>query len=76
MILCREPTSFSDLLVDMQKKCGVAMLATDEEWAVCPRTSVTIRRDRVVEDALREARRPRFDPTKLLKVSLAPVFPP
>ena len=53
----------------LRNRFGVVMAISDEDWDRLPRTHVTIRRDRVVKDALREARKPRFDPAKLLKVS-------
>ena len=41
---------------------------SDEDWATAPRTAVEIRREKFLEDALREAAKSRFDPTRLLKV--------
>ena len=53
----------------MRKQWGVMIPVSEDELATSPRTSVDIRRDRVVEDAIREARKEKFDPTKLLSVS-------
>ena len=44
------------------------MAASDEDWDTFPRTHILVRREKVLTDALREVRKNRFDPTKLLKV--------
>lgn len=65
----REPTCLADILVHLQNTYGVVVPTTDEEWATIPRISFHIRRDKVLDDAMREAKKPRFNPTKLLNVS-------
>ena len=45
------------------------LAVTDDDWATFPRACIDVRREAVLEDALREARKARFDPTKLLNVS-------
>jgi hypothetical protein len=42
----------------------------DDDWIDIPRTAVLVRRQRVVEDAIQEAQKSQFDPTKLLKVGV------
>ena len=41
---------------------------TEEEWVNVPKTSVDIRRGFVVLDILKQARKSRFDETKLLTI--------
>lgn len=54
------------LLEALRCSHGVSMMR-DDDWETLPRTSMTIRRERVVEDALQEARKDSFDPAKMLK---------
>lgn len=47
------------------------MIPTDDDnWAECKRTYIDVRRSMVLVDGLREAKKLRFDPTKLLSVRL------
>jgi len=46
------------------------MPATDFEWHDLPRHCIDIRRSFVVNDALKEARKKRFNPSLLIKASL------
>ena len=64
----KEPTSLADIIRQLQKECGLKIPMSEEEWGDIPRTPIDIRRTMVVKDGLREARKARFDPTKLLKV--------
>ena len=61
----------ADIIFLLQKECNLKIPVTEENWTEFPRTPVDIRRSMVVKDGLREARKPRFDPTKLLKVSIS-----
>ena len=73
-IVCRKPTSFKDVLTSLQDKHGVKMVSCDEDWNTLPRTNVLVRRGKVLTDALREVRKTRFDPTKLLNVCMLLVW--
>ena len=64
----REPTCLRDVIFALQRENGVVIPSTDEEWGQTVRTSIDIRRDFVVKDGLREARKARFDPANLLRV--------
>lgn len=64
----RNPTSLQDVIIQLQHKYGLCIPTTDEEWAMCSRMNVDIRRSDVLNDGIREAKKTRFDPTKLLKV--------
>lgn len=68
---CREPANFKELLAALQAQSGFRMAVTFEDWgdSSFPRTPVTVWRTRILYDALREARKSSFDPTKLLNVS-------
>ena len=57
-----EPKTVADIVLLLQRKCGL----TEQDWNGIPRTSVDIRRSMVVKDGIREAKKPRFDTTKLL----------
>ena len=46
------------------------MPASEEEWINSDRTEIDIRRTHVLADALKEGHKRRFDPNKLLKVSI------
>ena len=65
----REPTRYAELLAILQRPNSIKMVANDEDWDTIPRTHILVRRGKVLEDALREVRKDRFDPTKLLNVS-------
>ena len=67
---CRDatPNCLKDIILLLQKKHGVKIPKSDQEWADTPRTSICIRRSMVLQDGLKEASKARFDPMKLLKV--------
>ena len=65
----REPSSYAELLAILQMQNSIKMVANDEDWDTIPRTHILVRRGKVLEDALHEVRKDRFDPTKLLNVS-------
>ena len=69
---CREPACLKDIVSSLQRACGLRMPKTDEEWLQVPRTALDVRRSMVVVDGLREARKPRFDVTKLFNVRMSP----
>ena len=64
----KEPTSLADIIRQLQKECGLK-IPMSEEWGDIPRTPIDIRRTMVVKDGLREAKKSRFDPTKLVHYS-------
>ena len=67
---CREqePVYFSDILNSLQKRCGLVIPGEDTDWSGIPRMHIHVRRDKVLQDALKEVKKPRFDPTKLIHV--------
>ena len=67
---CRDatPNCLKDIILLLQKKHGVKIPNSDQEWADTPRTSICIRRSMVLQDGLKEASKARFDPMNLLKV--------
>ena len=68
--ICRDaaPSCLKDIILSLQKQHRVKLPENDEEWADVARTSICIRRAMVLQDGLKEARKARFDPAKLLKV--------
>ena len=66
--LYREPVTLKDAIGVLQKACGIVIPKSDDEWEGIPRMSIDVRREYVFTDGLREARKSRFDPAKLLKV--------
>jgi hypothetical protein len=58
-----------EYIAALQAGLGVKVPSTDEGWETLPRTHITVRRDKLLADAMKEARKARFDPTKLLNVS-------
>ncbi len=50
------------------------MLSSGDNWDTIPRTSILVLREKLLEDALREVRKERFDPTKLLRVMVVCLF--
>lgn len=57
-----------DAITLLQKKCGIVIPKNDQEWEGVPRMSIDVRREYVLADGLREAKKSRFEPAKLLKV--------
>ncbi len=53
----------------LQKKIDFDIPETPDDWMDIHRQTIDIRRDFVVTDALREAKKRRFEHTKLLRVS-------
>ena len=64
-----DPECVGDIVRMLQQKNGFDLPKSDDAWADIPRQTVDIRRDFVVSYALREAKKKRFDSTKLLRVS-------
>ena len=56
-------------MILLQEKIDLKVPTTMEEWLDVPRCEIDVRRSFVVEDAIREGRKQRFDPTKLIKVN-------
>ena len=54
----------------LQRKCGLRMPVCGSDYYDLPRTKIDVRRDAVVSDGLRAAIKKKFDPAKLMKVSL------
>ena len=65
----RTPETLIDVILKLQKECGILIPDSPEDWLNCSRTYIDIRRDKVLEDGIREAKKKRFDPSKLLNVS-------
>ena len=65
----REPTSYAALSAILQRHNSIKIVANDADWDTILRTHMLVRRGKVLEDALREVRKDRFNPTKLLNVS-------
>ena len=42
----------------------------DEDWSVHPRTDIVVRRTHLIKDAVKEAKKNRFDSSKLICVSI------
>ena len=53
----------------LREKIDLKVPTTMEKWLDVPRCEIDVRRSFVVEDAVREGRKQRFDLTKLIKVS-------
>ena len=73
MIVCtpyREPASLKDAINLLQEKCGIVIPKNDQEWEGVSRMCIDVRREHVLADGLREAKKSRFEPAKLLKVWL------
>lgn len=51
-----------------------SMSQTDDEWFNTPSTSIDVRRSNILPDTLREMKKPRWNCTKLIKISDAYVF--
>lgn len=68
VLLTQDLSCCRGLIRQLQAKCQLVIPATAEAWATVPRTDITVQREKVVRDALEEARRPAFDSCKLLNV--------
>ena len=60
----------ADVLDVLRRRCDLDIPQSMSDWFEFdePRMAIDVRRGHVVNDALKEARKPRFDCTKLLKV--------
>ena len=58
-----------DCIAKLRAQINFTMPATDEDWIEADRAEIDVRRDYVLLDALKEGRKKRFSPEKLLKVS-------
>ena len=70
MYCFRSEISLAGCLEEIQERAGVVMPTEDTDWCTLLRTEVTVRRDMVLQDALREGHKNRFKPEKCLKVQL------
>ena len=59
----------AECVILLREKIDLKVPTTMEEWLDVPRCEIDVRVSFVVEDAIREGRKQRFDPTKLIKVS-------
>lgn len=64
-----EPQTTLDCVSELRAQMNFTMPSTDEGWMDAEVTEIDVRRDFVLVDALKEGRKKRFDPRKLLKVS-------
>ena len=55
----------------LEKSAGMILPCNDSEydWNLLPRTEIVIRRECLLEDAIKEGQKKRFNPKKYLKVS-------
>lgn len=66
---CREPVCVRRLLYDLRRQHSFREATTsDDDLDDIPRTHVTVSHESLVDDVMVEARKTRFDPTKLLNV--------
>ena len=71
IIICvRDPTYLKDVVLLLQKRNGIKIPETEEEWADASRNNIFIRRSQVLQDGLKEVKKSRFNPTKLLNVRM------
>ena len=69
------PNSTAECIKTLQKQCHFVMPCCDEDYyQEGSSTEIDVRRDMVVRDALREARKRKFDPSKLLKVRMLAII--
>ncbi len=64
----REPTNLPDCVKFLQKQAKFTMPECDDDYYDNVVTEIDVRRDMVANDAFREARKRKFQPSKLLKV--------
>ena len=55
----------------LRQQSGVHIPEDDADWGIQTRTDVVIRRTHLVKDAIKEAKKNRFDPSKLISVSIS-----
>lgn len=63
-----DPQNLEEVILALQRESGIMIPSTDELWSLSPRTTIDVRRSMILKDGLREGKKARFDPTKLLKV--------
>ena len=66
----RAPLTLMDCIEKIQTRAGILKPSEDSDcgWCTLPRTEIVIRRPYLLEDALKEGHKKRFDPKKFLKV--------
>lgn len=65
----RDPKSLAECVILLREKIDLKVTTTMEEGLDVPRCEIDVRQSFVVEDAVREGRKLRFDSTKIIKVS-------
>ena len=71
IVICiRDPTCLKDVVLLLQKRNGIKIPETEEEWADASRNNICIRRSLVLQDSLKEVKKSQFNPTKLLNVRM------
>ena len=54
----------------LRHESGVVIPESDEDWVELKRTDVVIRRAHILSDAIKEAKKKKFDPTKFIRVRI------
>ncbi len=70
IIMCIEVNTLRDVVLMLQRKNGMKLPSTAEEWDMTPRCDLDVRRSHVVVDGVRAAKKTRFNCTNLLRVCL------
>ena len=64
-----QPPTLEYLVAFLRRRSGIQLPASNDDWTAFPRTRITVRRDKVLADALKEVKKASFDPAKLMDVS-------
>ena len=68
----RASLTLMDCIEKIQTRAGIFKPSedSDSDWCTLPRTEIVIRRPYLLEDALKEGHKRRFDPRKYLRVCI------
>lgn len=68
MYLFSEPKSLFECIEILRRKNNFIMPSDDSKWFDFDRQDIDVHRSHLLQDALKEGHKRRFDPTKLLNV--------
>jgi len=64
------PCTLKQCIEHLRQESGVLIPESDDDWSKQKRTDVVIQRTHIVKDTIKEAKKKRFDPSKLICVRI------
>ena len=63
-------SSLQECIENLRQENGIVIPTTDHDWFEIDRADIMVRRSELVKDAVKEGRKKRFSPSKLINVSI------